>query len=494
MYIVFCYIYTIILFFGIMKSLIIGREYEIELLKRAMQSNESELIVVYGRRRVGKTFLINQFADNKFTFKLTGVYNRPTEVQLERFASQIELYGGDGDEVPKDWYKAFDMLRKHIMHVPSEGKKIIFIDEMPWLDTNGSDFVAAFEQFWNGWASAEGDIVLIACGSATSWMTDKLLSNQGGLFNRSATRIFVRPFTLRETELYLQSKGIEWTRYDIAQCYMIMGGIPFYLKQLTPGWTFSQNIDNIFFREKGLLWDEFDHLYATLFKQPDNHIAVIEALSRKRMGLTRKEIIASTKLHDNGNLKKILDNLVSNEFIRPYNYYGKKKQDTIYQLTDFYSMFYFTFIKDNYGRDSHFWTNSIDNPSRRAWAGYTFEQLCLSHIEQIRHRIGIGAVQCEMSAWFHRSDNDNKSRGAQIDLLIDRRDHVINVCEMKFSINEFTIDRDYDNVLRNKIETFRRESGTNKALQLTMITTYGVNRNMYYNQVQSEVVLDDLFM
>lgn len=476
-----------------MKQSIIGREYEFELLNRAMQSDESELIVVYGRRRVGKTFLVNQFFNNKYTFKLTGVYNKPTEVQLERFASQMELFSGNSIDTPVNWYKAFDALRKYILGAPKEDKKIIFIDEMPWLDTEGSDFVAAFEQFWNGWASAEGDIVLVACGSATSWMTDKLLGDQGGLFNRSATRMFVRPFTLRETELFLQSKGMEWTRYDIAQCYMIMGGIPFYLKQITPGWTFAQNIDNIFFKEKGLLWDEFDHLYATLFKQPQNHIAVIEALSHKRMGLTRNEIIASTKLHDNGKLKIILDNLVNNEFIRPYNYYGKKKQDTIYQLTDFYSMFYFTYIKDNYGRDPHFWANSTDNPSRRAWAGYTFEQLCLYHLEQIRRSIGISAVQCDVSAWFHR-DNDGKTRGAQIDLLIDRRDNVINVCEMKFSINEFSIDRDYEEILRNKIETFREESKTKKALQLTMITTYGVKRNMYHNRVQSEVVLDDLFV
>lgn len=477
-----------------MEQNTIGRDYEFSLLERCMQSKESEFVVVYGRRRVGKTFLVNQFFKNKYNFKLTGIYDKPTAVQLERFASEMEEYSGEPCDVPSDWFKAFDLLKKHLKQA-SKKKKVVFIDEMPWLDTEDSDFVAALEQFWNGWAAAEGNIVLIACGSATSWMTDKLLANKGGLFNRCSLRIFVRPFTLKETEEYLQSHGIEWTRYDIAECYMIMGGIPFYLKQLNPKLTYTQNIDNIFFKEKGLLWDEFYHLFSTLFKQPENHAVVMEALSKKRMGLTRNEIIEATKLHDNGNLKTILNNLITNEFIRPYNYYGKKKQDTIYQLTDFYCMFYFSYIKDNYGRDPHYWTNSLDAPSRRSWAGYSFELLCLNHLEQMKKAIGIAAVQSDISAWFHKSaENGEKTRGAQIDLLIDRRDRVINVCEMKFSINEFTIDKDYDASLRNKIETFREDSKTKKALQLTMITTYGIKRNMYSNRVQSEVVLDDLFV
>jgi len=476
-----------------MAQNLIGRKYECELLERSMSSRESELIIVYGRRRVGKTFLINQFFDNDFAFKLTGVFDKPSAVQLERFAAQIEEYSGNPVDTPQDWYKAFDVLKKLLRNLSANGKKVVFLDEMPWLDTKGSDFVAAFEQFWNGWAAAEGDIVLIACGSATSWMTDKLLGNSGGLFNRSATRLYIRPFTLKETEQYLISQGIQWSRYDIAECYMIMGGIPFYLKQLNPNWSYTWNIDNIFFRDKCMLWDEFSHLYATLFKQAEHHIAVVEALSRKRTGLTRNEIISETGLPDNGSLKTILDNLANSEFIRAYNYYGKKKQDTVYQLTDFFTMFYFAYIKDNYGRDPHFWTNGLDNPSRRSWAGYTFEQLCLYHIEQIRKSLGITGVQCDISSWFHKNSENPRARGAQIDLLIDRRDRVINICEMKYSVSEFTISKEYDEILRNKIETFREDSGTKKALHLTMVTTYGVKRGTYSNRVQSQITLDDLF-
>jgi AAA+ ATPase superfamily predicted ATPase len=476
---------------------IIGRQYEIECLQEVLESKESELVVIYGRRRVGKTFLVNEFFDNQFDFKLTGVFNESSKVQLKRFSAVLEEYSGLHSDEPENWFKAFDALRAYLKALQKK-RKVVFIDEMPWLDTTKSDFVTALESFWNGWAAAQGNIVLIACGSATSWMTNKLLGDRGGLFNRSSTRLFMRPFTLYETELYLKEKGIDWTRYDIAECYMIMGGIPFYLKQLNAKWSYTQNIDNMFFRDKAVLWDEFDHLYHSLFKQADAHIAVVEALAKKKMGLTRSEIINETRLPANGKIGTILKNLEINGFVRPYRFFGKKKQETIYQLCDFYSMFYFTYIKDNYGKDAHFWTNSLDNPSRLAWAGYTFEQLCKEHLDCIKKKLGIAGVLTETSSWFSKGEDEKENgatkRGAQIDLLIDRRDRVINLCEIKFSLNDYTIDADYDKSLRNKIETFKHKTGTRKSIQLTMITTYGINKNKYSNRVQSEVVLDDFFV
>lgn len=476
---------------------IIGRKYEIAQLQGCLDSRESELVVVYGRRRVGKTFLVNEFFDNHFDFKLTGVFNEPTKVQLGRFAASMDEYSGTHSEAPENWFKAFDALKMYLKSLHKK-RKIVFIDEMPWLDTTKSGFVPALEAFWNGWAAAQRNIVLIACGSATSWMTDKLLGDKGGLFNRSSVRLFVQPFTLHETELYLKSKGIDWTRYDIAECYMIMGGIPFYLKQLNAKWSFSQNIDNMFFRKNAVLWDEFDHLYHSLFKQADAHIAIVEALAKKKMGLTRLEIAKETRLPINGKLSKFLRNLEINGFVLPYQFFGKKKQETIYQLSDFYSMFYFAYIKENYGKDEHFWTNGLDNPSRSAWAGFTFEQLCKNHLEQIKRKLGIAGVLTETSSWFSKIKDDSdkgekQKRGAQIDLLIDRRDRVINLCEIKFSINDYMIDADYEKTLRNKIDAFKRETATKKSVQLTMITTYGVKKNKYSNRVQSEVVLNDLF-
>ena len=472
------------------QSTIIGREKEMEELQRCMQSSEAELVVVYGRRRVGKTFLVREYFNNNFAFQLTGLYNQPKSVQLHNFAIMLSEYSHHGIQVPSSWLEAFALLRSYLESLPEEGKKVIFIDEMPWLDTRLSNFLSAFEWFWNGWGASRHDLVVIVCGSATSWITDKILSNKGGLFNRTTSRIYLRPFTLYETEQYLLSRGIRWSRYDIAECYMVMGGIPYYLRLLSPRLSYTVNIDELFFKKKGKLWDEFVHLYQTLFSNADSYIQIVEALSSKRMGLTRNEIVAATKLPNNGVLTRMLNNLSDSEFIRPYNFYGRKKRDTIYQLSDYYSIFYFRFLNGMHGKDEQYWTHTIDNPQRRAWAGYTFEQVCKDHVYCIKRAIGINGVLSEDSSW-HLLQGEQRT---QIDLLIDRRDRVINLCEIKYSLSPFTIDKDYDIALRNKVETFRQATHTNKALHLTLIATYGLRNNAYSSIIQSVVTLDDLFV
>ena len=468
---------------------IIGRKQEMQELQRCFNSAEAEFVVVYGRRRVGKTYLIREFFHQKFCFQLTGMYNQPKKVQLSNFAVTLERHSGEHRSLPSDWMEAFNQLRDYIESLPQEGKKLIFIDEMPWLDTRQSNFVGALEWFWNGWGAGRNDLMLIACGSATSWITDKLFADKGGLFNRTTSRIYLHPFTLHETELYLQSKGIQWSRYDIAECYMVMGGIPYYLRNLSPQLSYTANIDALFFKKKGRLWDEFIHLYQTLFSNSDVYIQVVEALAAKQSGMTRNEIMAATGFSDNGNLTKVLKNLADSDFVRVYNTFGKKKNDLIYQLADYYTLFYFRFLKDQYGKDEHFWTHTLDNPKRRTWAGYAFEQICKDHIRQIKKSIGISAVLNEQASWRSKESES----GAQIDLLIARRDRVINICEIKFSLSPYAIDKDYDTRLRNKLEVFRQETGTRDALHLTFITTYGVKQNMYSGLVQSEVVMDDLF-
>jgi hypothetical protein len=335
--------------------------------------------------------------------------------------------------------------------------------------------------------------VFIVCGSATAWIVDNLANNKGGLFNRQTCRIYLKPFTLCEIEEYLESKEIHWSRYDIAECYMVMGGVPYYLSLLNNRLSLSQNIDNLFFRKNGELWDEFGHLYSTLFSNSDQYIKVVEALSEKKSGLTRNELTEKIKSPANGTLTKILNNLVSSGFVRASGYYNRKKKDALYQLADYYSAFYFRYIREQYGRDEHFWSNSVDSPSRRAWAGLTFEQLCKDHIPQIKHSLCVSGVLTEESIWYTRGDAESGISGAQIDLVIERRDRVINLCEMKFSMSEYLIDKDYDAALRNKLDAFRRLTDCTKSLQLTMITTFGIKRNKYSNIIQRQVTLDDLF-
>lgn len=470
---------------------LIGREKEIRRLNRALEEREAQLIIVYGRRRVGKTFLINEYFGGDFSFKFTGAFGESKKVQLKNFVLELNRQAMTKYDVPQDWSDAFALLRDYLESKDKEKKQVVFFDEMPWMDRQKSGFLPAFEWFWNSWGSSRENLVFIVCGSATSWMIDKLDNNKGGLFNRQTCRLYLEPFNLHDTELYLKSRDIYWSRYDITVCYMIMGGIPYYLKLLDRSLSLNENIDALFFEKRSELWDEFEHLYNTLFSNSDNYIRIVEALSKKRSGLTRNEISKASGVAANGVLSKMLTDLINSGFVRINDIFGRKKRDIKYQLSDYYSLFYFRFIKDNYGKDEHLWSNSNDNPARRSWEGLTFEQICKDHIQQIKNKIGIAGVMTEISSWS-KQGNDEED-GVQIDLLIDRRDRVINLCEIKFSGAQFEIKKEYDIKLKNKVEVFREATKTNKTIQMTMITTYGIKKNMYSNYVGKEITLDDLF-
>ncbi|MBR4145932.1 MAG: ATP-binding protein [Lachnospiraceae bacterium] len=470
---------------------LIGREQEIKRLDKALQETESQLIVVYGRRRVGKTFLINEYFDNKFTFKFTGSEKQANKEQLKNFSLLLNDTAHTTFPVPKDWTEAFFYLRKYLETTESDKKQVVFFDEMPWMDKQRSGFLPAFEWFWNDWGASRKNLVFIVCGSAASWISDKIEQNKGGLFNRQTCRLCLEPFDLRHTEEYLKSRDIYWSRYDIAQCYMIMGGIPFYLRLLDKELSLNENIDSIFFRKRAELWNEFEHLYKTLFSNSDQYIKVVEALSKKRKGLSREEIIKATGLPANGVLTKMLSNLEKSGFIRINDMFGLKTRDKLYQLSDYYSLFYLKFIKNNYGNDEHFWSNMNDNPARNAWSGLTFEQVCKDHIGQIKQKLGIAGVYSSVSVW--NAQGKEAEKGAQIDMVIDRRDRVINLCEIKFSTQPFEIQKEDDENLKDKINAFKCKTKTTKTLTVTMITTFGVKKNKYSNYFGKEVVLDDLF-
>ena len=478
---------------GVMgKQRIIGRIAERGRLDDCMEADSAQLVIVYGRRRVGKTFLINEYFHNNFAFKLTGTYGKGKGVQLENFASALKRKTNRKLGVPVNWREAFEQLRDYLEELDEGKKQVVFFDELPWLDSQKSDFLSVFEWFWNDWASTKDNLIFIVSGSSTSWMDEKIANNKGGLFNRQTCKLFLKPFKLYEVEEYLRARSIRWSRYDIVRCYMIMGGIPYYLSLLSCKLSFSQNIDNLFFANGCELWDEFEHLYNTLFSNSASYIKVVEALSTKRIGLTRSEIVKLTGLKGNGDLTAILKNLVLSGFVRAFSFYGKKKKDTMYQLCDYYTAFYLRYIKDNYGKDEHFWSNSTDSPSRRAWEGLIFEQVCKDHISAIKHKLGISGILSEASSWFSKSVGENVP-GAQIDLLIERRDRVVTICEIKFSNGSYTITKEYDLALRNKVETFKTLTACKDSIQLVMITTYGVASNEYSGVIQNQIVMDDLF-
>lgn len=467
---------------------LIGRHQETKQLDEIMKSGNAEFVVLFGRRRIGKTFLINQYYNAKFTFKHTGLALKDKGEQLRNFGESLRKYGSPLCPDPKDWHEAFGQLRTLLENTKSADKKVVFIDELPYMASAKSNLVSALEHFWNDWGCTRDDLVLIICGSATSWIVKNIIKNKGGLHNRITRRIYLRQFTIGECKEYFKANNIIFNEKDLMECYMVMGGVPYYLSMIERGNSLAQNIDQIFFKRQGRLYGEFEMLYSSLFEESSNYIKVIEALSKKNKGLSRKEIIETTGMPDGGSLTKILDDLDNCDFIRKYNSINYKERNCIYQLCDFYSLFYFKFIKKFGTTEKDFWTLQLNTPLHNAWAGYAFEQFCLQHINIIEQTLGISGIHTNVSSWqSQKSDN-----GAQIDLVISRADNIINICEIKFWNTPYTITKKYHAELMHKIETFRIETKCRQAIHLVMITTYGLVKNEYSGIAQRELNMSEL--
>jgi AAA+ ATPase superfamily predicted ATPase len=466
---------------------LVGRKREQDELFDAFHSNKSEFVAVYGRRRVGKTFLVRSTFDREFAFHLTALLKNDTLSQLANFAVAMKKYGDADGSVPENWHDAFRRL-SGLIDKSNRKKKVVFIDEMPWLDTRRSGFIPALEHFWNDWASARNDVCLIVCGSAASWIIKKLFKNRDGLHNRVTRRILLEPFTLSECKLYFEQAGLPTDDTNLLEAHMFIGGIPYYMDLLNPRKSLAQNINDLCFYRGGSLRDEFENLYASLFREAHRHILVVEALGKKFCGLTREEIKKATGLPDGGNLTDLLTELESSGFIRKYTPFTKKRKGTLYQLTDNFSLFHLAFIKGSEDSDKEYWLKVRETQRYRVWRGYAFEQVCLSHLEQIRRAVGVSGVITRAASW--RSEESNP--GAQIDLLIDRKDGVITLCEMKYSDSELALTKGMAANIRNKRNVFTNESGTKKAVHVAIITPIGLKRNMYYDIAQAVVTMREL--
>ncbi len=477
------------------KTMLIGRDKEKQILQNALTEEYSQFVAVYGRRRVGKTFLIRESYDYKFTFQFTGAANTSSRKQLARFRMALKEHGlTDMPKVFANWMTAFSELKRYINLQP-EGKKIIFLDELPWMDAPRSGFLSELESFWNGWASARKDIVFVVCGSATSWMVKKIIKNKGGLHNRLTHRIALKPFSLRLCEELVQSRGIEMTRKQILNGYMIFGGVPYYWSLLQKGYSLTQEIDRLIFTNDGDMYDEFSMLYASLFKKPEPYIKIISLLAGKKEGMTRIELIDKGGLEDNGALSKILDDLEWCGFIRGYTVIGKQVKDEIFQLIDHYTLFYYEFIHGK-RHGKNFWQAMEGKPQYNNWCGRAFERVCLWHTDQIKQKIGISGVLTNEYAWRHVPKNQSaepKSEGLQIDLLLDRSDGIIDLCEIKYSSDKYSITEAYHEKLNRRKAVFAEVTKTRKALHTVLITTYGLANNAYVGDIQNEIQLDDLF-
>lgn len=480
---------------------IIGRHHELRILEEIYGSNEAELLAIYGRRRVGKTYLISEFFKDKGVyFELTGTKDAKMHEQLINFAAELSrvFYQGIRSPSPANWTEALNQLRYEIEKVKSDEKIILFFDELPWLASQRSGFLQALEHFWNRYMSRNKNVIIIICGSAASWMIDNVIHNKGGLHGRVTKRIRLLPFSLSETEEFLGARNIDLDRKQLIEIYMAVGGVAQYLKYIERGKSATQVINDLCFTPNGPLFDEFDILYRSLFDNYESHVNIIKALSKSLSGLSKDELLDKVGLKSGGTSSKIIDELVKSGFIAYIPAFGKKKTGGKYRLIDEYSLFYLVWIVEVSktvleGKDKDYWIKKQTARAWTAWSGYVFESICLKHVAKIKAALGLSGISTKESGWSCIPKNKKES-GTQIDLVIDRADRSVNLCEIKYSNSEFTIDKEYAKKLGNKKHVFRENTGTKKTLFTTMVTTYGTKKNQHYNSiVDNQLTMDDLF-
>lgn len=479
-----------------MDKVIIGREKERETLDQVMLSERAEFLAIYGRRRVGKTFLVYEHLKSNIVISISGAYEQPLSVQLENFFMEyVRCTKGEMEATPpKSWRAAFSYLTDflHTKSKEQHGKLVVFFDEMPWLDTPRSGFIPALEYFWNQHASKMDQVVLVACGSTASWIKKKLLKSKGGLYNRVTRRIKLEPFTLRETAAFCAHRNLKFSNFQLTRLYMVMGGIPFYWNALSAGKSVDQLIDELCFTKTGLLYDEFEQVYHSLFKEAEKHIALIEILAQHPYGLVRSKLAKLSGLGSGGNFSRVLEDLIESGFVLKYQPFQKKSKDSVYRLTDLYSLFYLKFVRGNVSGLSNSWNQMAQDARYLAWCGYAYETICLLHIPQILQALGLSGTFTRVSSWYFQGNDELP--GAQIDLLIDRKDGLVNLCEAKFTNSEFVLSKDYAAKMRQRRRIFEHATGTKKTVVSTLITTWPAIRNTYYqDEIHSEISLDQLF-
>jgi uncharacterized protein len=471
---------------------IVGRKEEQEILNSLLLSNTSEFLAVYGRRRVGKTFLIRNYFKGEMVFDCSGLNGQNQATQLENFLDSLTAYQPryKKTNVPATWLQAFNLLKEYISSNKSKKKKVIFLDELPWFETPRSGFKAALDNFWNNWCTKRNDIILVICGSAASWLIKHIINDTGGLHNRVTRQINLQPFTVAETKTFLQQQHVTLINYDILQLYMITGGIPFYLKEIKPGKSLAQNIDWLFFQQASPLRNEFQNLYASLFKNDEWHTAIVKALASKDSGMSRDEIITATGLPSGGGFTTVINELSQSGFVSIHYPFKNVRKEAIYRLSDEYSLFYFKFIHNT--RKATGWIQKAGQQSFKIWCGHAFENFCLKHVGVIKKTLGITGIYTEEASWFYKGTKTQA--GAQIDLLIDRADNCINLCEIKFYNAPFEITKAYAAALQNKATVFRQQTKTNKNVFITLITTFGTVNNAHKLSItDTEIIMEDFF-
>ena len=489
---------------------IIARKREKQILESVLRSKSSELVCVYGRRRIGKTYLVRNFfesCDNVIYFELTGQKQEsgeyaPLKYQLANFKYQFERTFDRDIPQPTSWQNAFTVLRKETERFKdSTSKLILFFDELPWLCSPRSGFFEALDQAWNTTFERQPNVKVIVCGSAASWMLKKIIHAKAGFSRRITHKIRLTLFSLKETKEYLLFKGFDLSSRSVAEIFMMLGGIPYYLNFMSPHKSIYQNIEDECFDINGRLVDEYAIIFNSLFKNSENHKKVVEYIASKHKGVLLEELTGKFSSLKGGSLSRILDNLVSSSFIKKTPPLYNEAKGTIYRLIDEFVLFHLKWIKPAprsifESPSTLYFQNRAQSNSFKSWRGFAFERLCLKHEYQIRQSLGIHKI-LSIPSMVYFYDQQGK-RSSQIDLLFERADNVISICEIKHSESEYELTKADVNSLMRKKEDLRRylalKKKTQKDIHIVYVTTNGVYLNKYFHQLQPSVVkLDDLF-
>lgn len=480
------------------KPLIVCRERESSILQKVWNSKEAEFVAIYGRRRVGKTHLIRETFSNKaIFFELTGVRDAALSVQLKHFAEKLGKVFYDGLPVspPKSWLDAFALLTEAVRKIAKSKKIVLFFDELPWLASKRSGIMQALDYYWNTEWSLQQNVILIACGSAASWMLENLINAKGGLHNRLTKMIHLQPFNLLQTKQFLNSRNIHYNHSQVLDLYMALGGIPYYLKQIEKGKSVVQNIDLLCFNRDGILYTEFERLFKSLFKKSEVHVQIVREIAKRRYGISRVDLIKSLSTVSGGTLTKRIRELEACGFVKTFVPYGKKKREIYYRIIDEYAQFYLQWIEPlTHVETSGYWSKMTNTPAKSTWAGLTFESICFKHIKEISHALGLDNVIYSIGWWSFKPPTGSDSTGAQVDFVFDRNDGIITLFEFKYSDKIFVIDKAYAKNLANKIQVFNENMKTKKALNLCLVSTHGVKENIWSEELMdNQITADQLF-
>ena len=476
---------------GEVQVRIIGRRMEIKELERCERSGKSELVCVYGRRRVGKTFLVEQTFQGSFAFRATGVESSNTRQQLKAFHQRLREHGDETRAIPKDWFEAFsrldDILSREDTILSANRKKIVFFDEFPWFATPRSDFLVAFSEFWNRRGTESGDYLFIICGSATSWIIENVLENTGSLYHRVTCQIYLSPFSLKESEIFFEDRGFDWSRNQIMECQMVFGGLPFFMDLLNPNESFRQNVDRLIFRPRALLRGESNRLLEATLKKSPVYGQILELLAGQRYGMLKSQCKEVLGLSD-GTFTRAVDDLVKCGYIAEYKRQHMRRNPLCIQLIDSFLLFHYRFLSDEHELSSY--SELADKEgSFSNWRGYAFEMLCMHHLDQIKDALGISGVNTVSYPWV----SQGKTKGAQIDLVIEREDKVTDLCEMKCTDRPFVMTKEDETKLLKRKNLFKEETGTKNALRIVLVSAEGLAGTAHTEHISEVITMDDLF-